>query len=794
MDNTEPSSAAEEKDTQGVGGDQPRAVGKQPEVATDRPNYRQAGESGNDSNVADDESFAEVYRRYAPGIYDYLVRTVRFPEAAEDILQATFLIAFEQRTTLRDPAKMKGWLFKIAHNQAMNYFHRHSKEAVIDAPEMESSTIGPEMAVLSAEASELVWSAASSLNSRQHEILELTVRQGLSTAEVAEVLGMRTSHTAVLIHRARESLAGAVRNLLVVRNRSRCNQLAALVPGQVRELTPSQRITIDKHMRYCDTCRRLGDELIAPEAVLAAIAPVALPHHLSMDHGGWQLVSSRFPASGHAVPRSTRSDSHAIRHAMLSRKAIISASTIVVVMLIAGVTALFLAGMPHNVGSPGLHTSNVSSHAGGTSTSSHRNVSGSNSSPVIVGKSSGGMSDVIVLADEPSTGPTGSTEQAHPIDTARQVVLDKINPYTGHVHTIALLGSGRSFGSELFPDGSHALVLITEENTAGVPNGMQAVDLVDLKDGTVHAITSLPVAAPFNYYLPFQVAGEDTVGIAGPMYTGNGYIDGFIKESPNSYAWTVSPGGATTQIWSWSDSTFSGFLGSAQSNGTTNGLNVQPYYVYSSDCLYMDVEPLYYAYPQTFPPPPNAEFAACNNRLNQVLPVARARLSITALTDGTLAYSYPACQQQPESQTNVGTQSSNCQSKGNPAYISLHVGRSVPSPTAVSLKATQMYVLPGPGLKSVTLVAEATSNDWQYSVWTPGSPRSSPVPLTNIDNDMSPQGVWSPSGGIFVTGIVPTSTSGTPTRLVDLSRSGKMSNLASFPPATVLTVLGFVNA
>jgi hypothetical protein len=131
-------------------------------------------------------------------------------------------------------------------------------------------------------------------------VLDLSVRQGLSTREIADVLGVPVAHAAVLVNRGREALGNAVRYLLVARRRDHCERLAELVPAGVRVLTSRERSAVDHHMRRCETCRELGIQLTAPAQLLGALLPVPLPAALG-DAGRQRLVASVHAQAGAAA-------------------------------------------------------------------------------------------------------------------------------------------------------------------------------------------------------------------------------------------------------------------------------------------------------------------------------------------------------------------------------------------------------------------------------------------------------------------------------------------------------------
>src|SRR6185312_2226106 len=94
-----------------------------------------------------------------------------------------------------------------------------------DAP-FASAELGPAELADQAAAIDLVWDAAASLEPRQFAVLDLSLRKGLSSSEIADVLGVDAAAASLALHRAREALGNAVRYLVVARRRRHCDRLA----------------------------------------------------------------------------------------------------------------------------------------------------------------------------------------------------------------------------------------------------------------------------------------------------------------------------------------------------------------------------------------------------------------------------------------------------------------------------------------------------------------------------------------------------------------------------------------
>ncbi|HEY4025736.1 MAG TPA: sigma-70 family RNA polymerase sigma factor [Candidatus Dormibacteraeota bacterium] len=254
--------------------------------------------------AGDTAALGQLYDRHVRGIHDFLARFTRDRSAAEDLAQSTFLRAWERRETLRDPSKVRAWLYATAHNLALNHVTRSRDSGPVDdeaVGRVADTRRGPEEEAMARDAAELVWAAASSLEPRQYAVLDLSVRRGLSTREIADVMEIPAGHASVLVNRAREALGNAVRYLLVAQRRDHCERLAALVPAGVSALTAQQRSAVDHHMRRCESCQELGQQLTSPARLLAALLPLPLPAALGAEGRNRLVAAVQAAPAGGAV-------------------------------------------------------------------------------------------------------------------------------------------------------------------------------------------------------------------------------------------------------------------------------------------------------------------------------------------------------------------------------------------------------------------------------------------------------------------------------------------------------------
>ncbi|KAA2258068.1 sigma-70 family RNA polymerase sigma factor [Solihabitans fulvus] len=239
------------------------------------------------ATAGDRAAFERLYTRYAAPLTGFVARQVGDRHLAEDIVQDCFLIAWRDLDRLRDPAAVRSWLYGIAYHRVLDEGRRPGPLPVAELPERADPAASPAAVAEQREAAGLVWAAAQGLEPRQRAVLELSVRAGLSSAEIGGVLGVGRAHASVLVHRTRSALGNAVRTLLVARQRGRCQQLDALVGGARRVLSARQRSSVDHHIRRCARCRRLGG-LVGRSALLVAAYALAdgLTDGLGGDGGG----------------------------------------------------------------------------------------------------------------------------------------------------------------------------------------------------------------------------------------------------------------------------------------------------------------------------------------------------------------------------------------------------------------------------------------------------------------------------------------------------------------------------
>ncbi|MEY2421035.1 MAG: hypothetical protein QOI95_1102 [Acidimicrobiaceae bacterium] len=281
----------------------------------------------------DSGAFAQIYDRYGDRIYDFCRSMLRNDADAADAAQDTFVLASQRLGQLRDPERLRAWLYAIARNQAMRTSGKRARVAPVEDLTMIPATGSAVDTGLAAdEVRELVWSGAEGLNERDRSILELNVRHGLEGQELADAIGTSSSHAYVLLFRVREQIERSVGALLVARHgRSDCEELGEILRGWDGRFSPLLRKRVVRHVEACETCGERRRTLVSPLAAYGAVPFLAAPA-IVREH---VLAPSARPTSG---ARSIRSgaDGFPAPSALSARRALvasISAAAVAVVII-----------------------------------------------------------------------------------------------------------------------------------------------------------------------------------------------------------------------------------------------------------------------------------------------------------------------------------------------------------------------------------------------------------------------------------------------------------------------------
>jgi RNA polymerase sigma-70 factor (ECF subfamily) len=154
----------------------------------------------------DQLAFEKLYERYNDRISRYLIRMIGDDGIGCELTQETFLKAWENLLSLRDPARFANWLYRIATNMAYNYQNHARLIRTIPWEEYtersESLSIsGPERLI---EETELMKLVLARVSPTYRPCFILYVIEKLPQRQIADLLGIKLTSVGKYVSRGKE--------------------------------------------------------------------------------------------------------------------------------------------------------------------------------------------------------------------------------------------------------------------------------------------------------------------------------------------------------------------------------------------------------------------------------------------------------------------------------------------------------------------------------------------------------------------------------------------------------------
>ncbi len=160
---------------------------------------------------------AQVFRDYAPRVYNLARRLLGNAADAEDVTQDVFVQVLSKLPSFRGDAAFSTWLYRVTVNAALAYRRRQAvrKTQPLPEPLAEFSHDGgrpapvrrwvtaPEEQAIDHETHHLIEEAIASLPEDYRDVYILADVEGLPSAEIAELLGLSVAAVKSRLHRAR---------------------------------------------------------------------------------------------------------------------------------------------------------------------------------------------------------------------------------------------------------------------------------------------------------------------------------------------------------------------------------------------------------------------------------------------------------------------------------------------------------------------------------------------------------------------------------------------------------------
>jgi len=155
-----------------------------------------------------------LYKQYSKAMYNIAIRFLNNKMDAEDILQESFVKAFENISSLDHPGAFGSWLKRIVINNCITFL-RSGKLYFEDINEQNLRAEESSEPVITVEP-EVVHSAIKKLPGGARSILVLYALEGYKHREVAEMLNISESTSRTQYHRALKLLNESLKEIVYV--------------------------------------------------------------------------------------------------------------------------------------------------------------------------------------------------------------------------------------------------------------------------------------------------------------------------------------------------------------------------------------------------------------------------------------------------------------------------------------------------------------------------------------------------------------------------------------------------
>ncbi|MFD9207190.1 sigma-70 family RNA polymerase sigma factor [Streptomyces sioyaensis] len=247
------------------------------------------------AQAGDEQAREQLVAAHLPLIYNVVGRALDGHADVDDVVQETMLRVLESLTDLREPSSFRSWLVAIAMNQVRRRWTSAQKAPVVGLDQ------APERADRSADFVDLtilqlglsgqrreVAAATRWLDEADRSLLSLWWLEAageITRPELVAAVGIDSRHAAVRVQRMKQQLeAGRV----VVRALAAdppCPDLAQLTATWDNEPCALWRKRIARHARQCAACSGHWRDLLPAEGLLAGLAMLPLPAHLTPPSG-----------------------------------------------------------------------------------------------------------------------------------------------------------------------------------------------------------------------------------------------------------------------------------------------------------------------------------------------------------------------------------------------------------------------------------------------------------------------------------------------------------------------------
>ena len=168
-----------------------------------------AEKSANSSVVSQMEA---VVAHYETALLRYATRIVNSQTLAQDVVQNVFIKLYRGwEEGMKPSAQLKGWLYRVAHNEAVDFVRRESRLKVLHEKHAEKvldeCPDGHNCPSAVEDRKQLVMMNLKRLHPTEQQIILLRMEEGLSYKEISQITGRSEGNVGNILHHAVKKLS-----------------------------------------------------------------------------------------------------------------------------------------------------------------------------------------------------------------------------------------------------------------------------------------------------------------------------------------------------------------------------------------------------------------------------------------------------------------------------------------------------------------------------------------------------------------------------------------------------------
>lgn len=138
------------------------------------------------------EAFGDLIKLYSEPLYRQIRRMVQSHDDTDDILQNTFMKAWQNIENFRGDAKLSTWLYKIAINECMTFLEKERKRRGLSLDDEESNMVALIQADTNIDGDQLAQKlreAVATLPEKQRLVFNMRYYDDMKYEQMSEIMG-----------------------------------------------------------------------------------------------------------------------------------------------------------------------------------------------------------------------------------------------------------------------------------------------------------------------------------------------------------------------------------------------------------------------------------------------------------------------------------------------------------------------------------------------------------------------------------------------------------------------------